>query len=442
MRMYNIIEKKRDGCELSYEEISFFIDGVIKENIPDYQTAALLMAIFIRGINPRETADLTRLMVDSGDKIDLSSIKGIKVDKHSTGGVGDKTTLIAAPVVAACGIPVIKMSGRGLGHTGGTIDKLQSIPGFKTDIDKEEIIKNVKRIGISIAGQSNNLVPADKKLYALRDVTATVDSIPLIAASIMSKKIASGTDKIVLDVKAGSGAFMKDIDHAISLGKTMVEIGERTSRETVVIVTDMDIPLGNAIGNSLEVIEAIEVLKGRGPSDLKTISLEIAAHMLKLAGMGNMEECRVKARNAIDSRKAMEKFKELVKAQYGIDDVIEDYSIFKQPLYKYDIAADMEGFIESMDTRLIGQVSSILGAGRQTKESLIDYSAGVYIYKKTGMEVKKGEIIATLYTDKSEIADEAVSLLKGAFNYSRNTPQLRPLILAYVDSKHTFRYAD
>ncbi len=442
MRMYNIIEKKRDGYELTYEEINSFIEGVCKGTIPDYQISALLMAAFIRGMNARETADLTRIMADSGEKMDLSSIRGIKVDKHSTGGVGDKTTLILGPIVAACGVPVIKMSGRGLGYTGGTADKLESIPGFRIDLLRDEIIKNVKRVGISLTGHTAGMVPADEKLYALRDVTATVDSIPLIASSIMSKKIASGADKVLIDVKCGSGAFMKNFDQALELASMLVDIGNRVRKETVAIITDMDIPLGNAIGNSLETIEAIETLKGRGPTDLKTICFELASHMIYLAGLGDIESCRYKVKEVVDSGKALNKLVELVKIQGGDEEVIDNYNLFKQPLYTYELTAKTQGYIESLDTSLIGHASVILGAGREIKDFPIDYSAGIYLYKKTGMEVKEGDVLAEIYTDKEDVINEALELLARSFRYSRTMPQARPLILAYADSEHTFRYVD
>jgi pyrimidine-nucleoside phosphorylase len=440
--MYDIIEKKRDGNELSYDEIDFFINGYDSGNIPDYQAAALLMAIFLRGMNPRETADLTEIMANSGDRIDLSPIKGVKVDKHSTGGVGDKTTLVLGPIVAACGVPVAKMSGRGLGHTGGTIDKLESIPGFRTALDKDEFIKNVREIGISIAGQTGNFVPADKKLYALRDVTATINNIPLIASSIMSKKIAAGADKIVLDVKTGSGAFMKSLDQSIALAKAMVEIGERVGKKVVAIVTEMDIPLGYSIGNSLEVKEAIETLKGRGPKDLETVSFELAANMLELAGVGDIETCRLKVREAINSRAALKKFAELVKRQGGNPDIVENYELFDKPQTTCQLIADTEGYIEAIKTDYLGVASTILGAGRETKESTIDFSAGIVLNKKTGMEVKKGDLLATLYSKREEKVKEALDILKISFRFSKQAPPVKPLILAYVDSKRVHKYAD
>ena len=435
MRMYDIIEKKRDGLELSLEEINYFISEYCRNNIPDYQASALLMAIFLRGMNERETADLTNVMAHSGDMIDLSDIPGIKVDKHSTGGVGDKTTLILAPIVAACGIPVAKMSGRGLGHTGGTIDKLESIPGFNTSISRENFIKNVTEIGISIAGQTGNLAPADKKLYALRDVTATVNNISLIASSIMSKKLASGADRIVLDVKTGSGAFMKTLDDSIKLAHEMVKIGENTGRHTVAVVTDMDIPLGHAIGNSLEIIEAIETLQNRGPEDLMEVSFELAARMLELCNLGTIEECKSMVRETVNSGKAIKKLAELIEKQGGNKAVINDYSLFPQASYKFNYVSQESGYIESMKTDTIGIASLELGAGRETKESSIDYAAGIMLNKKTGDKVEKGEVIATLYTNKEDKIKTACLLLDKAIHFCQEKPEVKPLVLAYIDVK-------
>jgi pyrimidine-nucleoside phosphorylase len=435
MRMYDIIEKKRDGKELNYEEIKFFINGYTQSRIPDYQAAALLMAIFLRGMNTRETADMTGLMADSGDRIDLSAIRGIKVDKHSTGGVGDKTTLILAPIVASCGVPVAKMSGRGLGHTGGTIDKLESIQGFRTSLSNEELIRNVQDIGIAIAGQTGNLAPADKKIYSLRDVTATVDNIPLIASSIMSKKIAAGADSIILDVKTGSGAFMKTIEESVKLAEAMVDIGEKVGRKTAAIITDMDIPLGNAVGNSLEVIEAIETLKGKGPKDLEEVSFELAARMLELGGKGDADWCRGQVREAVSSGKALEKFAEMVRRQGGDEHIINDYNIFDRAEFVHNLVSQADGYIESIKTDALGISSAILGAGRETKESSIDYSAGIVLRKKTGMQVSKGDIIATLYTNKKEKIYDAQSVLENSIRYSDRKPPSRPLILAYVDAQ-------
>ncbi|EPR13335.1 pyrimidine-nucleoside phosphorylase [Ruminiclostridium papyrosolvens] len=435
MRMYEIIEKKRDGLELSLDEINFFITEYCNNNVPDYQAAALLMAIFLRGMNERETADLTNVMANSGDRINLSSIPGIKVDKHSTGGVGDKTTLILAPIVAACGIPVAKMSGRGLGHTGGTIDKLESIPGFNTSLSTEQFINNVKSKGISIAGQTGNLAPADKKIYALRDVTATVNNISLIASSIMSKKLASGADRIVLDVKTGSGAFMKTFEDSVELAKAMVKIGHNTGRKTVAVVTDMDIPLGYAVGNSLEIIEAIDTLKNKGPEDLKEVSFELAARMLELSGIGNLEECRKRVVDAVESGKALWKFAELIENQGGNKEVINDYTLFPQPVYKMSYICERPGYIHSMKTDKIGMASLVLGAGRETKDSKIDYSAGIMFNKKTGDRVEVGDCVAVLYTNREETLLQAVSLLNEAVVISELPHERKPLILAYIDSE-------
>lgn len=436
MRMYEIIEKKRDGKELSSEELGFFINGYCEGRIPDYQAAALLMAIFIRGMNSRETADLTGLMADSGDRIDLSAIKGIKVDKHSTGGVGDKTTLILAPVVAACGVPVAKMSGRGLGHTGGTIDKLESIKGFRTALTREEFITGVQQIGIAVAGQTGNLAPADKKLYALRDVTATVDNIPLIASSIMSKKIASGADRIVLDVKTGSGAFMKTVEKSVELAREMVSIGAHVGIRTVAVITDMDVPLGNAIGNALEVKEAIAALKGKGPKDLLTVSLELAARMLELADVGNIERCRELALQKIENGSALKKFVELVRRQGGVFESDDENWLFENAAVVKEITAPIGGYIKSMRTDSLGISSMLLGAGRETKESTIDYSAGIILRKKPGMKVEKGEVIAELQTGRMENVDEAERVFLDSVEIDKTQPVQRPLILAYVDPKN------
>lgn len=440
MRMYDIIEKKRDGHELTKEEIGFFIEGYSTGKIPDYQASALLMAIFIRGMSKKETADLTQSMANSGDIISLSEIEGVKVDKHSTGGVGDKTTLILGPIVAACGIPVAKMSGRGLGHTGGTIDKLEAIPNFNTSISIEEFIKNVKEIGISIAGQTGNLAPADKKIYALRDVTGTVNTIPLIASSVMSKKIASGADSIVLDVKTGSGAFMKTLDDSIELATAMVEIGEEVGRKTTAIVTDMDIPLGKSIGNSLEVIEAIETLKGKGPKDLEEVSFKLAAKMLEVAGYGDEKTCESKVLEVIENGEALKKFAEVIEKQGGDPRVVEDYSLFDQPEYISEFVAQRDGYIERIGTDSLGIASMILGAGRETKEDAIDYGAGIVLSKKTGEFVKKGEVLATLYTNRQEKIEASKKILEESIIISEKEPELTPLILAYIDSKGITKY--
>ncbi|MDQ2086199.1 pyrimidine-nucleoside phosphorylase [Herbivorax sp. ANBcel31] len=433
MRMYDIIEKKRYGKELEAEEINFFINGYCSDNIPDYQASALLMAIFLKEMNERETSLLTEAMAKSGDMVDLSEIEGFKVDKHSTGGVGDKTTLIIGPICAACGIPVAKMSGRGLGHTGGTIDKLESIPGFKTDISNKEFIDNVREIGVSVVGQTGNLAPADKKLYALRDVTATVDNISLIASSIMSKKIASGADGIVLDVKTGSGAFMKTVEKSKKLAELMVKTGNKIGRKTVAIVTDMDVPLGNAIGNSLEVIEAIEVLKGKGPEDLKELSFELAAKMLEVSGLGHRELCIKKVEDAVNNGKALLKFRNMVERQGGNAMVIDQYNLFESSPFIYQYKSKRGGYIKDMRTDALGAASMVLGAGRQTKESTIDYSAGILLNKKKGMKVERDEVIATLYSSDMKKIKEAEDIINKNITFSAYPVQKRPLILAQVN---------
>lgn len=433
MRMYDIIEKKRDGRELEAAEINFFIKEYCNDNIPDYQASALLMAIFLKGMSEKETSFLTEAMAKSGDIIDLSEIEGFKIDKHSTGGVGDKTTLILGPICAACGIPVAKMSGRGLGHTGGTIDKLESIPGFKTDITNKGFIQNVREIGLSVVGQTGNLALADKKLYALRDVTATVNNISLIASSIMSKKIASGADGIVLDVKTGSGAFMKTLEESIELAELMVRTGNKIGRKTVAVVTDMDIPLGNAIGNSLEVIEAIEVLKGRGPEDLKELSFELAAKMLEISGLGDRELCMKMVKEAVCKGGALSKLKEMIKRQGGNTMVVENYNLFESASCVYKYKSEETGYIKNMKTNYLGLASMVLGAGRQTKESIIDYSAGIILNKKKGMKVEKGELIATIYSDDMEKIKEAEEIIKKSITFSFSPVLKRPLILAQID---------
>ena len=432
MRMYDIITKKRNGGELSADEIQFFVSGYISGAIPDYQVSALLMAIYFRGMTSTETTNLTMCMANSGDVVDLSSIEGVKVDKHSTGGVGDKTTLIISPIVAALGVKVAKMSGRGLGHTGGTIDKLESIPGFKTDLTREAFLKVVKDVGVSVVGQSGNLVPADKKLYALRDVTATVESIPLIASSIMSKKIAAGADCILLDVKVGTGAFMKTVDDALSLAKTMVEIGENVGRKTVALITNMDRPLGNAIGNSLEVIEACETLRGNGPSDLTETCLELAANMLHLAGKGTLTECRQLALSAIKDGSAFEKLKSMVRAQGGDVSVLDDYSKFKSASVKYEVKSFRSGYITSMDTESIGRAAVILGAGRETKDATIDFSAGLVLNKKVGDFVEVGQPIATLFSSEFPKCLEAEKVFLDVLSISINKPIRQPSLFACV----------
>ncbi|HCE34735.1 MAG TPA: thymidine phosphorylase, partial [Clostridiales bacterium] len=398
MRMYDIIKNKRDGGKLSKEEIDFFVKGYTAGEIPDYQASALCMAIYFRGMDDEETTNLTLAIAASGDKVDLSGINGVKVDKHSTGGVGDKTSLIIAPIVASYGVKVAKMSGRGLGHTGGTIDKLEAIDGYQTSIDKKEFFRIVNEVGVSIIGQSGNLAPADKKLYALRDVTATVDSLPLIVSSIMGKKLAAGADCILLDVKTGSGGFMKTLEDSTKLAKSMVEIGHLAGKKVIALITDMDVPLGKAIGNSLEVIEAVETLRGEGPEDLTEICIDIAANMLYMAGKGTVKECEALAKKAIADGSALQTLVKMVHAQGGNEKLLLDTSLFKKAAYDYEVKAQKSGYIEHVDTESYGMASLALGAGRAKKEDPIDYSAGITLEKKTGDFVKEGDVIAVLHT--------------------------------------------
>ncbi|WP_207651937.1 pyrimidine-nucleoside phosphorylase [Anaeromassilibacillus sp. An250] len=435
MRMYDILAKKRDGGILTDEQIQFFIDGYVSGAIPDYQASALLMAIFLKGMTPHETAALTRSMAQSGDLVDLSSIDGIKVDKHSTGGVGDKTTLIVAPVVASLGVRVAKMSGRGLGHTGGTVDKLESIPGFRTTLDREAFFDVVRRVGVSVIGQSGNLAPADKKLYALRDVTATVNSIPLIASSIMSKKIAAGSDRILLDVKTGSGAFMKTLEDSIALAKEMVSIGEHVGRRTVALITDMDRPLGCAIGNALEVCEACETLQGRGPADLTEVCIELAANMLWLAEKGELAQCRSLAKQQIANGEAFAKLKEMVQAQGGDTSVLDDPSRFDRSNVCYEVLAQREGFLYAMDTERCGIASMELGAGREKKEDPIDYSAGIVLRKKVGDFVRKGEVLASFYSSEESKCRTAEQTFTQALRIQDARPKQTALIHARVTAQ-------
>ncbi|MCH4239618.1 MAG: pyrimidine-nucleoside phosphorylase [Oscillospiraceae bacterium] len=435
MRMYDIIAKKRDGGVLTDEEIQFFITGYVNGEIPDYQASALCMAIFLRGMNAHETAQLTLCMAKSGDTVDLSSIDGIKVDKHSTGGVGDKTTLVVAPIVASLGVRVAKMSGRGLGHTGGTIDKLESIPGLHTDLDRDRFFEIVRKVGCCVVGQTGNLVPADKKLYSLRDVTATVNCIPLIASSIMSKKIAAGSDCILLDVKTGSGAFMKTVEDSIKLAQAMVEIGEHVGRRTVALITDMDRPLGDNIGNALEVQEVCSTLHGKGPNDLTEVCLDLAANMLYLAGKGEIGECKKLARRQIDNGQGFEKFKEMVAAQGGDTAVLDDTEKFAKAAVEFPVPAEKDGFITAMDTEKCGIASVELGAGREKKGDPIDYSAGIILKKKTGDRVKKGEPIACFYAADAEKCKSAAHLFEGAVTIGATVPAAVPLIHARVTAQ-------
>lgn len=416
MRMVDIIEKKRDGHELTTAEINFFIEGYTKGEIPDYQASALAMAIYFQDMNDRERADLTRAMVESGDTIDLSAIDGVKVDKHSTGGVGDTTTLVLAPLVASLGIPVAKMSGRGLGHTGGTIDKLESIAGFHVELTREQFIDLVNRDKVAVIGQSGNLTPADKKLYALRDVTGTVNSIPLIASSIMSKKIAAGADAIVLDVKTGDGAFMKTEEDAKELAHAMVRIGNHVGRKTIAIISDMSQPLGFAIGNALEVKEAIETLQGKGPKDLTELVLTLGSQMVILAGKAKTtEEAKSMLKESISSGKALAKFKDFLTNQGGDASIVDDLSKLPQAKYKIELPAKQSGFVSRMIADEIGIASMILGAGRATKEDVIDLAVGLVLHKKVGDKVEEGESILTIYSNRENVEDVKQKLYDNIF---------------------------
>ncbi len=428
----DIVVKKRNGEKLTKEEIKYFIDGYTKGEIPDYQASAFLMAIYFKGMDTQETLWLTEAMLHSGDIVDLSCIPGIKVDKHSTGGVGDKTTLVITPIVAACGVSVAKMSGRGLGHTGGTIDKLESIPGFRTSLSPKEFITNVKEIGIAVAGQTGNLAPADKKLYALRDVTGTVENVSLIAASIMSKKLASGSDAIVLDVKIGSGAFLKTAEDARKLAKTMVDIGHGAGKKTIAILTDMDRPLGNNIGNALEVSEAVEILKGNGADDLREVCIELATNMLFLADKGDIEVCREQVINSIENGTALNKLIQMVQMQGGDAKAIEDTSKLPQAAIKFEWKSAISGYIEKMNAENLGIASLILGAGRKNKDDIIDPSAGIVLCKKSCDRVEAGQTLAVLHTCDKERISEALKVLKTAISISKTPVSRHPLILGKV----------
>lgn len=416
MRMYDIIQHKRDNKELSGEEIQFFVEGYTAGNIPDYQAAALAMAIFFNGMTPEETAALTLAMAHSGDVMDLTPIKGVKVDKHSTGGVGDKTSLVLGPMVAALGVPVAKMSGRGLGHTGGTIDKLESFPGFQTGIPEQDFFDNVNRIGIAIAGQTGNLAPADKKLYALRDVTATVESIPLIASSIMSKKIAAGADVIVLDVKVGSGAFMKDEESAVELADTMVRIGDNVGKKTMAVVSDMDEPLGYAVGNALEVKEAIDTLAGNGPQDLYELCLELGSHMVAGAGKAqNCAEAKEMLAGTIKDGSALRKLAELVEAQGGNPEAVYDTELLPKASIEYEYRADTEGYVSRIVCDIVGTSAMVLGGGRENKDSVIDLSVGIILEAKKGAYVHKGDVLARFYANDENKLSDAVKRFADAY---------------------------
>ncbi|MCB2355797.1 pyrimidine-nucleoside phosphorylase [Clostridium estertheticum] len=433
MRMVDIISKKRDGKELTTKEINFFIEGYTKGIIPDYQASSLAMAIYFQDMNDRERADLTMAMVNSGETIDLSGIEGIKVDKHSTGGVGDTTTLVLAPLVAALDIPVAKMSGRGLGHTGGTIDKLESISGFHVEITIEQFIDLVNRDKVAVVGQSGNLTPADKKLYSLRDVTGTVNSIPLIASSIMSKKIAAGANAIVLDVKTGAGAFMKTDKDAENLAHAMVQIGNNVGRNTMAIISDMSQPLGFAIGNALEVKEAIDTLKGEGPEDLTELVLTLGSQMVVLAKKANtLEEARKMLLEVIKNGKAIDKFKVFIKNQGGDETIVDNPENLPQAKYKIDVPALASGFVSNMVADEIGVAAMLLGAGRATKEDKIDLAVGLMLRRKVGDKVKKGESLVTIYSNRENVEDVKAKIYE---NISISDHATKPILIHEVITK-------
>ena len=431
-RFVDVIHKKKEGKSLEKSEIQSMIEDYVAGNIPDYQMSAMLMAICFQGMNDEELTAMTIAMRDSGDIVDLSSIEGVKVDKHSTGGVGDKTTLILGPIVAACGVPVAKMSGRGLGFTGGTLDKLESIPGFQVGLASEDFFRAVKETGISVIGQTGNLAPADKMLYALWDVTGTVESIPLIAASIMSKKLAAGSDKIVLDVTTGSGAFIKELEGSIELAKRMVAIGKGAGKETVALITSMEEPLGYAIGNNLEVKEVIETLQGNGPEDLKTVCYALAGMMLSLGKNISYEEGEALAKEALESGKAFEKFKQMVQAQGGDLSYIEQPEKFEKAAVTGELVAKEDGYIGSMNTEGIGVTAGLLGAGRETKESEIDYSAGIIMQKKVGDNVKAGDVIATLYTSTESRFNNALRYMEKCYEIVDAKPEPIKLVVDII----------
>ncbi len=435
MRMYDLIEKKKTGKELSTEEIRFMVLHYTKGEIPDYQMSAMTMAVCFQGLSERETLDLTLAMRDSGDCLDLSGIHGVKADKHSTGGVGDKTSLVLAPIIAALGIPMAKMSGRGLGHTGGTIDKLECFPGFTTALSEETFIENVNRIQIAIAGQTANLAPADKKLYALRDVTATVDQLSLIASSIMSKKLASGSDVIVLDVKTGSGAFMKKEEDAKKLAQTMVSIGTMAGKKIAAVITDMDQPLGNAVGNSLEVVEAMESLSGRGPKDLMEVVYALGSKILMLADAAASEtEAVEKMKACVANGSAKQKMAEFIEAQGGDASYVWDTELFPKASREIEVPALQEGYVNQIQAESVGAACMMLGGGRETKDSDIDLSVGIYLNKKVGSYVKKGEPIAMVYANDSQKGEDAAAQIQSAYGISAEKPAPSKMIKAVIQA--------
>lgn len=434
MNMYDIIYKKRQGEVLSREEIEFFVKGYTEGSIPDYQASAFLMTIFFKKMNSEETYILTDAMRHSGDVVDLSKIKGIKVDKHSTGGVGDKTTLIVGPLAAANGVPIAKMSGRGLGFTGGTVDKMEAIPGFRTSLTEEEFIDLVNRVGLSVIGQTGSIAPADKKIYALRDVTATVDNLSLITGSIMSKKLAAGTDAIVLDVKCGKGAFIEKLDDAEELSRTMVDIGNADGKKTIALITDMNQPLGKAVGNSLEVIESIETLKGKGPKDIEELSVTLAGYMIFLGGKAkDPEEGKILAKDSITEGRALEKMKAFIEGQGGNPKIVDDYSLFPQSQYKLDFASTESGYIQDIDAGKIGMASQHAGAGREKKEDEIDLSAGIYLHAKVGDLVDKGQSLFSIYGNDEEKLQKAKEEASKAFVTGKSKPSQNPIVLRVVE---------
>ncbi len=434
MRMYDIIMKKRNGGELSREEIRFFIEGYTRGEIPDYQVSALMMAIYFQKMTEAETCELTMAMAHSGDMLDLSAIRGCKVDKHSTGGVGDKTSLALTPMVAACGIPVAKMSGRGLGHTGGTIDKLESFPGFTTSLTTEQFIRNVNTIGIAIMGQTADLAPADKKLYALRDVTATVDNMSLIASSIMSKKLAAGADAIVLDVKTGSGAFMKQQADAFALAEEMVKIGKNAGRKTIAVISDMDQPLGRAVGNALEVKEAIATLRGEGPEDFRELCMVLGSRMLLAGGRADtVEQARELLKNVISDGSALQKLSQFVEAQGGDPEAVSNPEILPAASMVVPACADRDGYVEQIACEDIGICSLLLGGGRETKESVIDLSVGILLEKKKGDQVKKGDVLGYLHANDEKRLETAREKFIKAYTITEHKPSSEPLIKGIVE---------
>lgn len=434
MRMYDLIMKKRNGGKLAKEEIEYMVEGFTKGEIPDYQMSAMMMAVYFMGMDEEETLHLTMAMAHSGDMLDLSGIEGIKVDKHSTGGVGDKTSLALAPMVAACGIKVAKMSGRGLGHTGGTIDKLESFPGFTTEIPEDKFMENVNRIGIAIMGQTADLAPADKKLYALRDVTATVDNMSLIASSIMSKKLASGADAIVLDVKTGSGAFMKEEKDARALAEEMVKLGKNAGRRTAAVISDMDQPLGYAVGNALEVKEAIDTLKGEGPADFLELCLTLGSHMVVAGGMaGSTVEAKEKLKQVIADGSALEKLAEFVEAQGGSREAVYHTELLPRAAYQEEIPSSQEGYVSRIICDEIGICSLMLGGGRETKESAIDLSVGLVLRKKVGDYVKKGEALAVIHGNDREKMKAAAKRFIDSYEFSGQPVEKAPFIKVVIE---------